>query len=574
MSKPTGGPRPPGKKPFRAGQKPGKPGAYSTRLIKKATAGLRPPRPGSKRGSEAGSGERSERGERDARPASGARFNGSKRSFAGSRTADGGKRSFEGRPGRAEGGKRFEGSKRSFDAAPRDAEAAKPTRFKRVRLDRNAPPERDRSEPGRNARPYRERNDETRRERPDRDTSRAERSEHRPIHRNFGDTRQRELERSARAAPRTERSDALPRERTGDPRPQLRETANRDRNDSRTPAHTAPSNRPDRSQDRSEGRRPEQRTRDRPEQDRTRNPPPRSAPTPSGERGFKVKPMPGRALASSDTSGSPSEPMRIAKAMARSGLCSRRDAERWIAEGRVAVNGRILNTPAIEVGPTDKIVVDGQPLPAAEPAQIWRYYKPRGLVTTHSDPEGRPTVFDALPPDMPRVVSIGRLDFNTEGLLLLTNDGELARHLELPATGWLRRYRVRAYGRVSQSDLDALKDGVTIEGVRYGGIEAHLDSVQAGNMWLTIGLREGKNREVRRILGSLALEVNRLIRISYGPFQLTDLTPGMVEPVKRRVLADQLGPEAAAFGLTGAIDGYKARQAKLPGNRKPQDDDE
>ena len=270
--------------------------------------------------------------------------------------------------------------------------------------------------------------------------------------------------------------------------------------------------------------------------------------------------------------------MRIAKAMARAGLCSRRDAERWIVEGRVAVNGRVLTTPAVEVGPGDKIIVDGAPLPAAEPAQIWRYSKPRGLVTTHSDPEGRPTVFDALPADMPRVVSIGRLDFNTEGLLLLTNDGALARHLELPATGWLRRYRVRAHGRVSQSDLDALREGVTIEGVRYGGIEAAIDSVQAGNMWLTIGLREGKNREVRRILGSLALEVNRLIRVSYGPFQLMDLAPGTVEAVKRRVLADQLGPSAGQFGLTGPIDGYKARQAKLrpakPGPAARKDEDE
>jgi 23S rRNA pseudouridine2605 synthase len=258
----------------------------------------------------------------------------------------------------------------------------------------------------------------------------------------------------------------------------------------------------------------------------------------------------------------PCEPMRIAKAMARAGLCSRRDGERWIADGRVSVNGRILTTPAVEVGPDDRVLVDGAALPSAAPAQIWRYHKPRGLVTTHADPEGRPTVFDALPVEMPRVVSIGRLDFNTEGLLLLTNDGALARHLELPATGWLRRYRVRAFGRVSQADLDTLKEGVTIDGVRYGGIDAAIDSVQAGNMWLTIGLREGKNREVRRILGSLSLEVNRLIRVSYGPFQLMDLATGEVEAVKRRVLADQLGPEAARFGLTGAIDGYKARQSQ------------
>jgi 23S rRNA pseudouridine2605 synthase len=269
--------------------------------------------------------------------------------------------------------------------------------------------------------------------------------------------------------------------------------------------------------------------------------------------------------ASTDARG-PAEPMRIAKAMARAGLCSRREAERWIADGRVSVNGRVLPSPAVEVGPADRILVDGAPLPAAAPAQLWRYHKPRGLVTTHADPEGRPAVFDNLPPDMPRVVSIGRLDFNTEGLLLLTNDGELARHLELPATGWLRRYRVRAHGRVSQADLDSLKDGVVIEGVRYGGIEASIDSVQSGNMWLTIGLREGKNREVRRILATLALDVNRLIRVSYGPFQLMDLAPGTVEAVKRRVLADQLGPEAERFGLTGAIDGFKAREA---GRAKP-----
>ncbi|MCB1519281.1 MAG: pseudouridine synthase [Hyphomicrobiaceae bacterium] len=250
---------------------------------------------------------------------------------------------------------------------------------------------------------------------------------------------------------------------------------------------------------------------------------------------------------------SPDAPIRIAKAMARAGLCSRRDAERWIADGRVSVNGKRLDTPAVEIGPTDTVLVDGQALPAAEPARLWRYHKPRGLVTTHADPEGRPTVFDNLPPDLPRVISIGRLDFNTEGLLLLTNDGALARHLELPTTGWLRRYRVRAHGRVNQTDLDRIKDGIEIDGVRYGPIEATLDSIQGANIWLTMAIREGKNREVRRILEHLDLTVNRLIRISYGPFQLLDLLPGTADPVKRRVLADQLGTALAdEFQLSGA----------------------
>ncbi len=258
------------------------------------------------------------------------------------------------------------------------------------------------------------------------------------------------------------------------------------------------------------------------------------------------------------------EPMRIAKAMARAGLCSRREAERWITDGRVSVNGQVLKTPAVEIKPRDRVLVDGQPLPVAEPSQLWRYNKPKGMVTTHNDPQGRPTVFDNLPPGLPRVISVGRLDFNTEGLILLTNDGELARHLELPATGWLRRYRVRAKGRVTQGDLDKLREGVEIEGVRYGPVEATMDTVQGANMWLTVGIREGKNREVRKVLSSLGLDVNRLIRISFGPFQLLELKPGEAEVVKRRVLADQLGPELAAeFGLVEKPD------AK-PGKTKPR----
>src|SRR6476620_8256768 len=188
--------------------------------------------------------------------------------------------------------------------------------------------------------------------------------------------------------------------------------------------------------------------------------------------------------------GAPSGPMRIAKALARAGLCSRREAERWIEAGRVSVNGEVLKSPARDVSSTDRILVDGNPLPAADPPRLWRYHKPKGRVTTHSDPQGRPTVFEALPEEMPRVISIGRLDFNTEGLLLLTNDGALARHLELPATGWLRRYRVRAHGAVAQEALDKLKDGVEIGGVRYGAIEATLEKVQGSNVWLMLGLRE------------------------------------------------------------------------------------
>lgn len=247
--------------------------------------------------------------------------------------------------------------------------------------------------------------------------------------------------------------------------------------------------------------------------------------------------------------------MRIAKAMARAGLCSRRDAERWIAEGRVVVNGKKLDTPAIEVGPKDRVLVDGQPLPAAEPPRLWRYHKPKGQVTSHRDPDGRPTVFENLPKHLPRVISIGRLDFNTEGLLLLTTDGELARHFELPSTGFLRRYRVRAFGSVTQQQLDTLKDGIEVDGVRYGPIEATLDSTTGQNVWITVGLREGKNREVRKILETLSLQVNRLIRVSYGPFQLADLKEGEAEIVRRKVLIEQLGPRVAAqFGLSGDDD--------------------
>lgn len=269
-----------------------------------------------------------------------------------------------------------------------------------------------------------------------------------------------------------------------------------------------------------------------------------------------------------------SEPMRIAKAMARAGLCSRREAERWIEDGRVAVNGKILTTPACEVGPGDKVVVDGRPLPAAEPVQLWRYHKIKGVVTTNNDPEGRPTVFDKLPPEMPRVISIGRLDYNTEGLLLLTNDGALARHLELPATGWLRRYRVRARGRVTQADLDKLKEGIEIDGIRYGAIDATIDTVQGANIWLTVGIREGKNREVRKVMAELGLDVSRLIRVSFGPFELADLVPGAVEQVRRKHLAEQLGPKVAGeFGLTETPEQRKERHTRGKQKSKTDEDD-
>ncbi len=267
--------------------------------------------------------------------------------------------------------------------------------------------------------------------------------------------------------------------------------------------------------------------------------------------------------------------MRVAKRIAHAGLCSRREAERMIAEGRVAVNGRVLESAALDVTPEARVTVDGKPLPEPQPTRIWRYHKPRGRVTTNRDPEGRPTVFEALPADMPRVVSVGRLDITTEGLLLLTTNGELARHLELPATGWLRRYRVRAMGRVDQTRLDALKQGVTIEGVRYGPVEARIDNVQGANTWMTVGLREGKNREVRKLMEHLGLAVNRLIRVSFGPFALGDLPVGQVEEIKPRVLGDQLGPELARqFGLGGRAGHAKAKppeRAKPPmrGKRAP-----
>jgi 23S rRNA pseudouridine2605 synthase len=232
---------------------------------------------------------------------------------------------------------------------------------------------------------------------------------------------------------------------------------------------------------------------------------------------------------------------RLAKVMARAGLCSRREAERWVAEGRVNVNGKTVTSPALNVSDADRVIVNGKPLPQAAETRLWRYHKPPGLVVSHADPQGRPTVFEKLPEELPRVVSIGRLDINTEGLLLVTNDGELARTLELPATGWTRRYRVRAHGRADPVALAGLSRGITLDGVRYGPIEARIDSEKGDNLWLTVALAEGKNREVKIVLEHLGLKVNRLIRVAFGPFQLGDLARGGVEEIPRRVLRDQLG---------------------------------
>jgi len=241
---------------------------------------------------------------------------------------------------------------------------------------------------------------------------------------------------------------------------------------------------------------------------------------------------------------------RIAKVIARAGLTSRREAEQWIAAGRVAVNDAIIRSPALNVSARDRVSVDGEPLPARERTRLFLYHKPRGLLTTHTDPRGRPTIFQRLPQGLPRLISVGRLDFNTEGLILLTNDGALARILELPATGWLRRYRVRAHGTVTQAKLDELRTGVTIDGVQYREIEATLDRAQGSNLWLTFAIREGKNREVRNVLGHLGLAVSRLIRVSFGPFQLGDLAEDAIEEVRTRVLREQLGDRVVA--LSGA----------------------
>ena len=232
---------------------------------------------------------------------------------------------------------------------------------------------------------------------------------------------------------------------------------------------------------------------------------------------------------------------RIDKVIARSVACSRRDAERLIAEGRVALNGETILSPALNVGADALITIDGKPIAHAQPARLWRYHKPSGLVTTHRDPEGRPTVFSRLPPSMPRIISIGRLDINSEGLLLLTNDGELARRLELPSQGWMRRYRARLFGSVTQAQLDRLAQGVTVDGVRYQPVKAELERAKGPYAWAMVTLHEGKNREIKKLMEHLGLKVARLIRVSFGPFHLGHLPEGAVAEIPAKVWREQLG---------------------------------
>jgi 23S rRNA pseudouridine2605 synthase len=236
-------------------------------------------------------------------------------------------------------------------------------------------------------------------------------------------------------------------------------------------------------------------------------------------------------------------PERIAKRLARAGVASRRVAETMIAAGRVAVNGRIIDSPALNVSASDRVTLDGHPVAAPEPTRLWRYHKPAGLVTSERDEQGRDTVFAHLPDDLPRVMTVGRLDLNSEGLLLLTNDGALKRRLELPATGWQRKYRVRAHGSADDPALEPLRRGITVAGERFLPMRVEIDRQKGSNLWLTLSIREGRNREVRRALDAVGLVVNRLIRIGYGPFQLGDLAAGAVEEVRPKILREQLGLE-------------------------------
>lgn len=261
---------------------------------------------------------------------------------------------------------------------------------------------------------------------------------------------------------------------------------------------------------------------------------------------------------------------RIAKVIARAGRASRREAERMIAEGRVTVNGKVIDRAALNVTDADKVIVDGTPLEAPAPARLWLYHKPTGLVTTTRDEQGRPTIYDDLPEDLPRVMSVGRLDLNSEGLLLLTNDGAIKRKLELPSTGWLRKYRVRVNGRPTDEVLKPLRDGIEVDGQKFQPMQVSLDRQQGANAWLTVGLREGKNREIRRAMTDIGLTVNRLIRVSYGPFQLGQMKPGEVQEVRRKILRDQLGLEPEPVGTAKPSKPGRPGKPGAPGKRQVQ----
>jgi 23S rRNA pseudouridine2605 synthase len=442
-------------------------------------------------------------------------------------------RSGEGR-GPARSGASAGGERKPFRSRPEGAE--RPARPARAGEGGERPfrarPDGERS----SSRPPREGGERPFRARPD-----GERSSSRPP-REGG-------ERPFRARPDGERSSSRP-PREGGERP-FRARPDGERSSSRPPREGGA---PRGNRDGDGGKRFEKPRFDRPRSDR-----------PERSRGGSERPRHSREV---DSAAEPKllpsliqEPERIAKVMARAGVASRRDSEAMIAEGRVSVNGKVLESPALDIGPDDVVLVDGAPLPERERTRLWLYHKPRGLVTTNHDPEGRPTVFDALPEDLPRVLSIGRLDINTEGLLLLTNDGGLARMLELPETGWLRRYRVRAFGSITQDRLDTLRDGVTIEGVNYGPVVARFEREQGSNTWLVVDLREGKNREVKTVLEHLGLVVNRLIRVSFGPFQLGDLPEGEADEVRSRVIRDQLGEDLIA---RASVDLEAPRRDEMP----------
>lgn len=299
---------------------------------------------------------------------------------------------------------------------------------------------------------------------------------------------------------------------------------------------------------------------------------PRSGkPAPKGSFKSRPKAKPAPKPQAKPQAGTP-EGDRIAKVLARAGVASRREAEKLITAGVVTVNGKVIDSPALNVTARDRITVDGQPLAAAEPMRLWLYHKPTGLVTTHKDEQGRPTIYENLPEDLPRVMSVGRLDLNSEGLLLLTNDGELKRKLELPSTGWLRKYRVRVNGRPTDATLEPLRKGIEADGEVFQPMIVNLDRQQGANAWLTVGLREGKNREIRRAMQEIGLNVNRLLRVSYGPFQLGQLKEGEVEEVRPRILRDQLGlgpePEAEETRAKPGKPAAKRRPPRVP-RRKP-----